>query len=125
MVEISGEYLGELRCRAVHGPSGGTLVTDAPADNAGLARSFSPTDLMAASVGTCVVTILGIAAERRAVDIGGCRFRVKKEMVADPDRRIARLETTVWLPAHIAGEESSATTGMPRAATAAEFRPPA
>lgn len=105
MVEITGTYEGELRCRAVHGPSGAELVTDAPADNAGKGRSFSPTDLVATSLGTCIVTIVAICAERRGVDISGCTFRVTKEMIADPARRIARLATTITLPATIDPEE--------------------
>lgn len=105
MVQITGTYDGGLRCRATHGPSGAELITDAPVDNAGQGRSFSPTDLVATALGTCVVTILAIVAERREIDISPCTFRVEKEMIADPARRIARLATTVTLPATIDPEE--------------------
>jgi putative redox protein len=105
MVHITGSYEGELRCRAEHGPSGAELITDAPVDNAGKGRCFSPTDLVATALGTCVVTILAIVAERRGVDISPCTFRVEKEMIADPTRRIARLATVVTLPASIDAEE--------------------
>jgi putative redox protein len=104
MVEIRGRYLGDLRCEAVHGPSGAKMLTDAPTDHEGLGRSFSPTDLVATALGTCVVTILGIVARRRGVDIEGTTFHVAKEMVADPKRRIGGLPMTIRLPASV-GEE--------------------
>jgi uncharacterized OsmC-like protein len=59
-VKISCEYLGDLRVKATHGPSGTVLHTDAPVDNHGKGESFSPTDLTATSLATCVMTILGI-----------------------------------------------------------------
>lgn len=101
MVEVTGEYQGDLRCRAVHGPSGAEMFTDAPTDNEGLGRAFSPTDLVGTSLGTCIVTILGIVARRRGIDIEGARFVVTKEMISDPKRRIAKLETVIHLPASL------------------------
>ena len=65
MVRIDVSYRGELRCEAVHGPSGHKLATDAPTDNLGKGEAFSPTDLVAAALGSCVLTILGIVAARR------------------------------------------------------------
>ena len=62
MVEINIEYEGQLRCQAVHGPSGCQLTTDAPVDNHGKGESFSPTDLVATALGSCVATIMGIYA---------------------------------------------------------------
>ena len=104
MVTIEGNYLGDLQVEAVHGPSGATLRTDAPADNQGKGREFSPTDLVATSLGTCIATILGIVARRREIDLAGMRFRVTKEMVADPDRRIGSLSTTIFFPASVPEE---------------------
>lgn len=101
MIQTSGEYLGDLRCRAVHGPSGDEIHTDAPVDNQGKGEAFSPTDLVAAALGTCVMTIIGIAAARQDLDIRGSRFTVEKEMVADPKRRIGKLTTTIVLPASL------------------------
>ena len=98
-VTITGRYLGDLRCEAVHGPSGNRLLTDAPLDNEGKGELFSPTDLIATALGTCILTILGIVARRRGVSIEGATFTVEKSMVADPKRRIAKLETTITLPA--------------------------
>ena len=65
-VEIDLVYEGQLRCRATHGPSRTQLVTDAPVDNHGKGESFSPTDLVATALGTCMATIMGIVAERKA-----------------------------------------------------------
>ena len=98
MVKISGEYRGELHCVATHGPSGRALETDAPVDNQGRGETFSPTDLVATALGTCILTTMGIAARRLGVDLTGARFEVDKEMSADSPRRIARLTTRLWLP---------------------------
>ena len=62
MVKISGEYQGDLHCAALHEPSGNTLVTDAPKDNQGRGEAFSPTDLVATAIGTCVATTMAMAA---------------------------------------------------------------
>ncbi len=99
MVEITGRYVGDLRMEATHGPSGATLVTDAPADNAGLGRAFSPTDLVATALGTCIVTTMAIVAARHGIPFAGAEFSVTKEMVNDPSRRIGRLPTTIRMPA--------------------------
>ncbi len=97
MVQIQTTYLGDLHCEAVHMPSSNTLVTDAPKDNRGRGESFSPTDLIATSLGTCVATILGIQARDLDLDLKGLRVTVEKHMAANP-RRISRLETNVWMP---------------------------
>ena len=62
MVEVNITYKGQLRCSAIHGPSGTEIITDAPQDNQGLAQSFSPTDLVATALGSCILTVMGIAA---------------------------------------------------------------
>ena len=64
MVKLTSTYEGQLRCRAVHGPSGTQLVTDAPVDNHGKGESFSPTDLVATGLGVCMMTVMGIVAAR-------------------------------------------------------------
>lgn len=97
-VEISVDYRGELRCDAVHGPSGATLHTDAPTDNGGKGDSFSPTDLVATALGTCILTILGLLAQRHQLDLSGTRVLVTKEMVPFPVRRIGSLRTVVRVP---------------------------
>lgn len=98
-VEINVGYVGQLRCEAIHGPSGQKLNTDAPTDNGGNGESFSPTDLVATALGTCVMTILGLIAERHDVDLEGSLIEVTKEMITEPVRRIGTLRTVVTIPA--------------------------
>lgn len=98
MVKISIRYEGELRCAAEHGPSGSEIQTDAPVDNHGRGECFSPTDLVAAGLGTCMATVMGIVAERHGIDLRGMQVEVTKEMSADAPRRIARLATTIRMP---------------------------
>ena len=95
MVKVEAVYEGELRCRVAHGPSGAELITDAPRDNQGQGRSFSPTDLVAAALGSCMLTVMGIVAKRHGIDLAGTRVQVEKDMVNEPERRIGRLTVTV------------------------------
>lgn len=97
-VKITATYQGQLHCQATHTPSGNTLVTDAPSDNGGSGEAFSPTDLVATALGTCVLTILGLVAQRHDVDLAGTNVEVTKEMVTSPHRRIGRLLTIVTFP---------------------------
>jgi len=105
MVEIDITYEGDLRCTAVHGPSRTTFLTDAPKDNMGKGESFSPTDLVAAGLGTCMMTIMGIAAGKLGVDLTGTRVKVVKEMAAAPARRIARLTVEFAIPGAVTLEQ--------------------
>ena len=98
MVQIDIQYDGELRCSAVHGPSQETLHTDAPKDNEGKGESFSPTDLVATALGTCIATTMGIYARRKEIALEGLHITVKKEMSKDAPRRIVRLETQIDMP---------------------------
>jgi putative redox protein len=98
MVKIDIRYEGGLRCAATHGPSGQTLQTDAPVDNHGRGESFSPTDLVATALGTCMATIMGIVADRHALDLRGMEITVTKEMSSEAPRRIAKLATTIKVP---------------------------
>lgn len=98
MVEIDVVYQGELHCEATHGPSGSRIATDAPRDNEGKGEAFSPTDLVGAALGACMVTIMGIYARRSGIDLAGTRVRVVKEMTSQPVRRIARLGVTITVP---------------------------
>ncbi|MFO1054768.1 MAG: OsmC family protein [Planctomycetota bacterium] len=104
MVTITARYEGDLRCVTSHGPSGASFPTDAPADNQGLGQSFSPTDLVATGLATCVMTILGILARRDGIDLRGMTASVEKHMVADPHRRIARLPMTLTIPTRLDDE---------------------
>jgi len=97
MVHIDVDYEGDLRCRATHGPSGVTLQTDAPEDNHGRGETFSPTDLVATGLGTCIVTIMGIYADTHDLDLRGTTVSVDKEMDGPP-RHISRLTVAVDVP---------------------------
>jgi putative redox protein len=98
MVKITGEYQGDLHCVARHEPSGSTLVTDAPKDNQGRGEAFSPTDLVATALATCIITTMAMAARKHGVELRGLRYEVTKEMTTDAPRRIARLATQIWMP---------------------------
>jgi putative redox protein len=98
MVSITMKYEGDLHCTAVHGPSGTELSTDAPRDNQGRGESFSPTDLVATALGTCVLTTMAIMARTLHVNIDGSTASVTKEMVSTPTRRIGRLAVTLHVP---------------------------
>jgi len=98
MIQISIEYQGTLRCEATHGPSQKKLITDAPVDNHGKGESFSPTDLVATALGSCMATVMGIYAQQHEIDLRGMTITVGKEMVQVPVRRIARLTTEIVVP---------------------------
>ena len=105
MVQIDISYEGSLRCNAVHGPSQNTLTTDAPKDNHGKGESFSPTDLVATALGSCMLTIMGIAAQKHQIDLSGATVSVQKEMVAQPTRRIGQLTVHFKIPAKLTPEQ--------------------
>ncbi len=90
-------YLGDLRTEAVHLHSGTTIISDAPLDNQGRGEAFSPTDLCATSLASCMITIMGISARNHGLDITGTQATVNKIMAADP-RRIARIEINITMP---------------------------
>ena len=98
MVTITAEYLGDLHCRAVHQPSGAVIETDAPKDNQGRGAAFSPTDLCATALLTCMATIMGIQARTLGYDLTGLKMEVHKDMTAAPPRRIAKLEVIFNFP---------------------------
>jgi putative redox protein len=98
VVDINVHYEGELRCVARHGPSSSSLTTDAPVDNHGRGEAFSPTDLVATALGTCMLTVMGILARKRGWDITGIDMHVKKQMSAEFPRRIVRLSVAATVP---------------------------
>lgn len=100
MVRIDATYDGNLRCSATHGPSGAELITDAPVDNMGKGESFSPTDLLATSMLTCIMTIVAIRADSKEIDVAGMTGSVEKSMAANP-RRVSKLEIIVNLPSNL------------------------
>ena len=104
MVRIDATYDGNLRCTATHGPSGKQLITDAPVDNMGKGESFSPTDLLATSMLTCIMTIVAIRADSKKIDVTGMSGSVEKTMASGP-RRVAKLEVVVNLPSGLNMED--------------------
>ena len=100
MVEMTAIYKGEKHCEITHGPSKALIETDAPKDNHGRGEAFSPTDLAAASLGVCMLTVMGIQADQKGWNMTGAKAKVVKEMVANP-RRIGKLTVHVDMPAHL------------------------
>lgn len=97
MVKMSGVYQGEKHCEMTHEPSRSHIATDAPKDNNGKGERFSPTDLVGAATGSCMLTVMAIAAEKDGVEIKGARVSITKEMSQNP-RRINRLTLVLHLP---------------------------
>lgn len=98
MSTVSGKYLGGLRVECLHEQSGDRIVTDAPTDNNGKGEAFSPTDLCAAALAACAMTIMGMYAERHGCDITGAGFSVRKIMSSESPRRISALEVIFSMP---------------------------
>lgn len=103
MVKIDITYDGNKKCTLKH-EEGAVIRTDAPKDIGGDASAFSPTDLVAAGLGSCIITTMAMFAERHGIDLAGARVHVTKEMVTEPTRRLGRLATTVTLPASVPQE---------------------
>jgi len=90
-------YKGNLRTEATHLKSGTVIVTDAPTDNHGKGESFSPTDLVATALGSCILTIMGIKAKASEIDIEGAEISITKVMASAP-RRIAKVIAEIKMP---------------------------
>ncbi|MCA9792518.1 MAG: OsmC family protein [Candidatus Eremiobacteraeota bacterium] len=99
-VAMSGTYLGKLKLELHHHPSGNRIHSAAPVDNNGDGSSFSPTDLVAAALGSCMCTIMGIVADRDGISLEGMKFSLEKHMQSDP-RRIARIPLKIEMPAGV------------------------
>jgi putative redox protein len=90
-------YKGELRTVATHLKSGQQIITDAPTDNNGKGEAFSPTDLLATSLGTCMLTVMGIVAKRHNINMDGTKVEILKVM-ADAPRRVAEIHVDMYFP---------------------------
>ncbi len=97
METIRTVYTGELRTEALHVKSGVKIITDAPSDNQGKGESFSPTDLLVASLGSCMVTIMGIASRTHSINIDGTKIRITKVMASNP-RRVSEIHIEFDMP---------------------------
>lgn len=93
MISISASYLGSLRTQAIHIKSGNTIISDAPPDNNGKGEAFSPTDLVCAALSSCMMTIMGMVAEREKIDLTGLKSEIMKIMASNP-RKIAEIQIT-------------------------------
>lgn len=99
METVRIEYLGELRTRAIHLRSGDEFITDAPVDNQGKGEAFSPTDLLATSLGTCAITTIGIVARTHGFSVDGTEVKVTKIMFSDP-RRVGEVIVEMNFPSN-------------------------
>jgi putative redox protein len=93
MVSMTAIYKGELRTEVTHLKSGIQIITDAPPDNNGKGEAFSPTDLTCASLNSCMMTLMGILAQREGIDLSGLRSDIVKVMASNP-RKIAEVQIT-------------------------------
>src|SRR5690606_2012638 len=100
MATIESIYLGELRTEATHVYSGTKAITDAPLDNKGKAESFSPSDMLSASLGSCMMTIMGIAAREHQINIDGTTCSITKIMATDP-RRVSEIQIILTFPERV------------------------
>lgn len=104
MPTIKTIYIGELRTEAIHLASGKTIITDAPIDNMGRGEAFSPTDLLAASLGSCMLTLMGISANAKGISLDGAKITVKKVMASNP-RRVSEIVIEIEMPKNNFSEE--------------------
>ena len=101
---INVEYLGDLRTKSIHIDSGNIITTDAPKDNNGLGRKFSPTDLVASSLGSCLLTIMGIVAKRHKIDMDGSHARIRKTMSESP-RMISKIDVDIFMKSNLSEKD--------------------
>ncbi len=97
MITSEITYLGNLRTESTHLGSGNKIITDAPIDNKGKGEAFSPTDLLATSLGNCMITIIGIAANEHGFDVDGAKLKITKVMYSEP-RRVGEVHIELTLP---------------------------
>lgn len=107
MATIHIDYLGELRTECIHLQSGTHMNTDAPTDNQGRGEAFSPTDLVANALGTCIITTMAIFARRDGIELKGSKLDVTKIMTSQPPRRIARIDIDLTLQADALPDEAT------------------
>ncbi len=100
------EYSSPLRTLSTHIKSGTSIITDAPTDNHGKGKTFSPTDLLSSSLVSCVMTIIGIVADRNGIEIVSMAADVSKEMASNP-RRVAKVNADIEVTLKGADEDSA------------------
>lgn len=100
-VKITGEFTGGLEMRMRHEHSGAVIATDPPLDNGGRGASFSPTDMLAASYGACMMSIVALLGKKESIDLRGMQVAIEKHMTSSMPRRIGSLDVNLMLPAHL------------------------
>ena len=101
-------YTGQLRCNATHNQSGTIIETDAPTDNRGKGERFSPTDLLCVSLGTCIITTMGIRAIDMGIDLTGATLQIQKHMLSEP-RRVGKIDVILEFPGTLTLDEKDKT----------------
>ena len=104
MTKVKCFYLGDLNCEAIHEQSGSRIKTDAPLDHCGKGENFSPTDLLATSLGTCLLTIMAIRAKANGWDLVGAYLNIEKLMTKNNDRKIKELIIDIFFPENLSKE---------------------
>ncbi len=104
MATISAEYKGSLRTQSTHIQSGNTIITDAPTDNNGKGEAFSPTDLVCSALSSCMMTLMGILANREGIELTGLKSEVTKLMAQNP-RKIQEIQIVFSHPKLMATPE--------------------
>ena len=107
MATVQTTYLGDLRTQATHLQSGTSILTDAPTDNQGKGEAFSPTDLVATALGSCIITTMGIVARRDGLNFNGSSLEITKVMSAEAPRRIARIEIKITMQTDVELDETT------------------
>lgn len=98
---MSGYYQGQLRTEDTHLKSGNKVITDAPPDNNGKGEAFSPTDLVCAALSSCMMTLMGMLADREKIELGGLKSEITKIMASNP-RKIAEIQINFTHPSLVA-----------------------
>ena len=105
MTKIKCSYLGNLKCDAIHLQSGQRINTDAPLDHCGEGKNFSPTDLLATSLGTCLITIIAIKAKSNGWTLENIYLNIEKIMTKNKDRKIEELIVDIYIPKNLSKEK--------------------
>ena len=105
MSKIKCSYLGDFNCDAIHLQSGNKIKTDAPLDHCGKGESFSPTDLLATALGTCLLTIMAIKAKSNGWELGKIYLNIEKIMTKNEERKIKKLRIEIYIPENLSQDK--------------------
>ena len=105
MSKIKCSYLGDLKCEAKHLQSGNIITTDAPLDHCGKGENFSPTDLLATSLGTCLLTIMAIKVRANGWELENIYLNIEKIMTKNKERKISKLNIDIYIPEELQKEK--------------------